>query len=174
MPFASLSSEQKAEAEVLFHGDGTCTVENMETACFASERCNRCATTNTGSWTLGMGGGHLLVGLRGETVVAFAQWTPMCDMDFACCPTPGIYVSNLCVRAGNREAGYGRRMLAHMAATTPDPVYVAVALPHPRACEETRTVMEHRSRRLARFYQKLGFAVVEEGRGMLLLGQGHA
>lgn len=161
----ALSPAQTDMVERLFHGDGTCSLGNMEVACFASERCSRPNATGTGPRTMSGAAKNTYVTLRGDDVVAFASMIPMAHSRFLNLthpPREGVLLSNLCVRAGDRSHGHGRRMLEYLVARSSAPVYVAVRRPDPQAPKETQAFMQSRSEGLLRTYRKWSFETVED------------
>lgn len=161
----ALTPRQTDMVEELFHGDGTCSIGNMNVACFASERCNKPRATGTGEKTMSSMARNTFVTLEDEEVIAFASMMSMAHCRFLNMtqhPQTGMLISNLCVRESERTHGHGRRMLEFLTRNTPEPVYVSVRRPDPDASAEVLKVMTARCDRLLHMYQKLAFDVVEK------------
>lgn len=153
--------------EEMFHGDGTCTLANMEVACFASERCNCASPKNTGARTLALAARNTHVAMRGDDVIAFATVMPMARCDFlqmTTLPRDGTFVSNLCVHTDRRSNGFGSMLLRHLMRTYAGRgggVYVSVRTPDAHAPAQVASHMHKRSRDLVALYRRMDFRVVE-------------
>jgi len=164
----TLSQRHVDIVEDMFHGDGTCTLANMEVACFASERCNCASPKGTGARTMALAAHNTHVAMRGDDVIAFATVMPMARCDFlqmATLPQNGTFVSNLCVHTTRRSNGFGGMLLRHLMQTYAtrggEGVYVSIRTPDTTAPPQVATHMRKRSQELVALYQHMSFRVVE-------------
>ena len=162
----TLSSEQTKMVEDIFHGDGTCSLSNLNVACFASERCNRPNAFETGPRTMASMAKNTFVTLDTQTgdVLAFASMVPMSQCRFltmSYTPPTGMFVCNLCVRESVRSNGHGRRLLEHLCKHSPDSTFLAVRRVDEHASDEVKAFMRTRSEKLLKMYKKLLFKVVD-------------
>lgn len=166
---SDLDEKQQSSVQDMMVGNRTCSLENMTTSCFASERCNRCPTAkNTGHMSIE----SLLHGslatyalLRdGREVLAVATTRPMkqCGLTMRPpAPQTGVLLSNLCVRNTERSNGIGKHILNHVYDDMPDEdIYVTVVLPTANATDDVHSFMKARSSALLDTYRRLNFTRV--------------
>ena len=158
-----------------FIGDGTCSLENMELSCFASEGCNH-NTSLTFDMNDYLNQDVKLVAMQDEVFLGcltasklsmsfalkihFPHLQPRCD---------SILVSNLCVSSHARGRGVCKAML-HEVFRRHKTIYLLIARP---LCinEVTRRLMTERSANLVKMYTHLGFHMVDENPHFYLMEQ---
>lgn len=166
------------EADRAWSGNHSCSLENMEMSCFASEGCNSrssCAETF-----------HLRDLLNNHTKVIYTdhnrQFFQGCASAHPCEDSSGLLmsfpnhafktgaflVSNLCVSHQNRGHGIAKEILSHVRRQC-GTVYVLVALPSKSSSAEVYSFMDTRSRNLISIYKNMGFVECDRCERSVLL-----
>lgn len=167
MPIQVLDANQRAIASRMLVGDKTCSLKNMHTSCFASERCNSKNTTYTGelnadSLMATSQGAYAIV--RNADVLAVATTKNMSSCSFlgltSCAGNNDILLTNLCVNSDQRSNGVGRMMIDYVKKNARARVYVSVRLPNDDAPPQVKTFMQGRSATLISMYKHFGFTSV--------------
>lgn len=161
-----LAKAHDARAVKAFVGDGTCSLENMETSCFASESCNR------GSHRLSFSLDDLirndlkLVCVEGDTFHGCLSAQKAEDSTALKILFPNlkivpnsVLVSNLCVALVSRGKGVCKSLLREIFRKH-STVYVLVAR-EKSYNSHINTFMQNRSQNLVKLYRRLHFEMID-------------
>ena len=179
-----LASRITRQMETAILGDGSCSEENMGTACFACEHCNQ-----------EKGGKRIVSGfdassLTKERTAFVAIDDETGSVSFLGCatanycivssalgvlfpyvvfePTAGL-VSNLCIGSSARRRGIAKDLMMLMAREY-TPLYVLVMLPSETCAPHVLCHMKERSSKLKEYYKDLGMAVLGQSSMYALMG----
>lgn len=160
------------ESSRILTGDGTCSKENMNVSCFASERCGKDGGDRIHAMSLhdmknstysvvsyDMHRGNMFVGCAtAEPVAMCVAMYPMLDLN-----PQGHVIFNLCVNNEYRGCRMGPRLIHRLRqAIGCGPTYVFVSRSGIDSCNlVTAEVMETRIARLLHFYKSNGFLLMQ-------------
>lgn len=160
-----------AEADVALYGDGRCSLDNMQTSCFASEACNHQGATEVGVLRTKLSSmcdaTHAYVALvedaKGLHFVGCVQCFTA-DRVGAGHTFPNIsfspndlFLYSLCVADTYRRHGAGRMLIDKAIGVCTGTLYLTVALPSPGVDETVQKIYDHRVARLRKTYGNLHF-----------------
>lgn len=176
----SLAAKFDRVGDRAWNGDHSCSLDNMEISCFASEGCNvRHSATETFRLRDLMRN-HTKVVATDETREQFrgcASAHPCADSSglLICYPDfrfeeDAFLVSNLCVSHESRGHGVAKEMMSFFRARC-GTIYVLVALPSRSASPQVFSYMEKRSRNLVDIYRRMNFAECARCESNILLRQ---
>lgn len=166
------------EGETALCGDGTCSLSNMETSCFASERCmtsRRCGImTLTDMMDADMKYACIVDGRFGGCIVAsLCSKFPHIFMRFPEVTRDSYLVCNFCVAPHLRGKGVGK-VLMRKVLLQRRPTYLTVLLPCSHADAELRELMRARSSNLEAMYTRMGFRAVDRREHLLMRYEGES
>ena len=150
----------RSEVDRMALGDSSCSLENMQTSCFASELCQ---DSNGRHVSSSFSGGvwrapYKYVALHNGTVVGFACAIPTSTLSYIPPEHTGYCISNVCVRDTYRSHGVGQQLLSHMIRKLHrKSVYISVLMSATASPLTVQSVMDTRSTRLVSMYKKFGF-----------------
>lgn len=161
-----------AEADVALYGDGRCSLDNMQTSCFASESCNRRGATDVGVLRTKLSSmcdnaTHAYVALVEDAdglhfvgcVQCFTAEKAGAALTFSnvhFLPND-LFLYSLCVADKYRRHGAGRMLINKVIGVCSGTLYLTVALPSPHANETVHRIYDHRVARLRETYKTLHF-----------------
>lgn len=157
----SLAQKHASEAYEALNGDGTCTLSNMQTSCFAREFC--------------LDGVEPALKLT-ELCRAPIGFVAIEGDDFAGCitcsgptlvhkryfprniPCDAMILSNLCVPNKYRGLGYGEQLCKRVIYTSPGaPLFLLVRRADAYSPIEMKNLFEEGSVKLMKYYERLDF-----------------
>ena len=162
----SLAAKFDRVGDRAWNGDHTCSLDNMEMSCFASEGCN---VRNSAAETF-----RLRDLMRDHTKVVATDDTKSqfrgCASAHPCAESSGLLisfpeyqfeknsflVSNLCVSHECRGCGVAKEIMSFFRERF-GTIYVLVALPSRKASSQVFSHMEKRSRGLLGIYHRMNF-----------------
>lgn len=146
-------------------GDGTCSLENIQTSCFASELCakHRPLTMRLRNMLFCK---HTFVALNDDTHTFVGCVTADLAASTLCTLFPGIshtstslLLSNLCVDKGLRRQGAGRMLVDAVTALSPD-LFLLVQRAQPTHDTTFFSSQSRSEAKLKSWYASLGFDYV--------------
>ena len=166
--FSHLDADATRSVSQMLVGDKTCSLDNMNVSCFASERCNSSRAFSTGDMnSIDMANGALdtYALVCDAAVLAVATTHRMSNCGFlgmrSSVHPDDVLLANLCVNQAKRSKGMGRTMIEHILKRSPANVYVSVRLPDRDAPDAVRSFMHERSQNLVSLYKHMQFTQVE-------------
>jgi GNAT superfamily N-acetyltransferase len=153
------------QGSVALCGDGSCSIENMDSSCFASERCARGLSADMQLREL-LAAPHAFVactdsdlddpyvavpeGLRFLGCISAGPTTSLRGL-FPFIEEHSLLLSNLCTSVACRKRGIGRRLIAQVTAICEN-VYLLIAKPSGPNADVARAF----ERRVARLFETYG------------------
>lgn len=172
-----LARKHAAACKQSWNGNQTCSIDNMQMSCFASEGCNRGNRSGSNAFELrSLLSSQIKLVVTNEAgvfvgCVSANACTNESHLSFLFPQTrfdPGsVLLSNLCVNQSERGKGVARTIVLHLRKSHPK-LYALIALPV-STDPDVRKVMTSRAEGLKTAYGKMGFAVVGHHANYLLL-----
>lgn len=189
---ATLAARIDRDASRALNGDGRCTLNTMNTSCFASENCSLTGTSGMRVHDLLVGNTQAFVAVdrarqpeRFVGCVSVRHAEPCSAYPSHTFQPNSCMISNLCVAKEYRKRRVGKRLIDHavraQSQCLADPsedhhTYLEIALHDksssplpPRESNDCARVFDHRVKRLLTTYEKLGFGVVDKCSNRILL-----
>ena len=166
--FSQLDEGAMQSVSQMLIGDKSCSLDNMNVSCFASELCNSSHASGTGDMNpMDISNSSLdtYALVSDATVLAVAATRRMSDCEFlgmrSSIDLDDVLLLNLCVNKTTRAKGMGRTMIEHILKRSPGNVYVSVRLPDSNAPKTVQSFMQERSQNLVSLYKHMQFTHVE-------------
>ncbi len=164
-------------------GDGTCSAQNMQFSCFASEYCSACMAFPTRCLTF-QGSKYEILAIDDANaarnfagfVRADAPGSLMRTLFPSACTADAIFITSLCVAPAYRNNGprgyhgIGKRLLQYITSTCGSPLFLTVKTSEEgKGTPEVHAHMQERAATLVQMYRNLGFVLVDTRRGHTLM-----
>lgn len=172
-----LARQHSVACKRSWNGNHTCSIDNMQMSCFASEGCNQGSRSGYSSFELSSLLGNqikLLVTNESNAFVGCVSANPCVQESHLSFLFPhtrfdpeSILLSNFCVAHTERGKGTARAVVRRLLASYPK-LYAMVSLPVSND-PEVRRFMTSRAKGLEKVYGKMGFEVVDRHASYLLL-----
>lgn len=146
-----------ASSATALSGDGSCSLYNMQSSCFAAESCNHGTMPRVTIYSL-MRMKYAFVAVDGSNAFVGCVGVDHANTKYFSECSKGLILYNLCVSPEFQGAGIGRMLVEHIIQMG-FPVFLYVARSQR---EEMRHVFRDRVDRLFKTYDRLDFKKVNE------------